>query len=392
MNFESFDCESIPASVDISRFEGQSGVNEYHLMIHPTQYGSFETQLECVFNAYRNALDSAGLDMHTAIVRRFFCNDLTNQAVWLENCPFSDPHNTDEPCAVSWVGQPPAPPSKVALWAYHISDPGCKLNKIHTDSSLTLTRGELAHYWTTGITCLSAETSYDQTQGIFEKYDDFLKAQKLSLADNVIRTWLFVQDIDVNYHGLVAARREFFARHGLTKDTHFIASTGVEGTHADVAAKVTMDAHAISGMRHEQIKFLTAPDHLSPTHIYGVTFERGTSIAYRDRKHILISGTASIDHDGKILHPGDVSRQLDRTIENIEALLKTAGATLNDMCMLITYVRDHGDQVLVYRQMRQRFGDVPLEVVVAPVCRPGWLVEVEGKAVIPASNPQLPPF
>jgi len=34
----------------------------------------------------------------------------------------------------------------------------------------------------------------------------------------------------------------------------------------------------------------------------------------------------------------------------------------------------------------------PVQVVVAPVCRPGWLVEVEGLAIIPASNPDLPPF
>ena len=39
-----------------------------------------------------------------------------------------------------------------------------------------------------------------------------------------------------------------------------------------------MDAYAIGGVESAQIEFLAAPDHLSPTHTYGVTFERGTSV------------------------------------------------------------------------------------------------------------------
>ena len=127
---------------------------------------------------------------------------------------------------------------------------------------------------------------------------------------------------------MVDARAEFFADHGLTPDTHFIASTGIEGSTARPDAKVSMDAYAIAGVRPEQLSYLAAPDHLSPTHTYGVTFERATSVAYRDRNHIILSGTASIDPEGNILHPGDMPRQLDRTLENMEALLAKAGATL----------------------------------------------------------------
>ena len=383
---------TVPVSVNVSRFEGQSGVDEYHLVVLPTEYESFDTQLEWVSLAYREALDSLGLDTQTAVLRRFFCSDLSNQKAALEARPFSNPRNADQPCAISWAGQAPVPPAEVALWAYHVSDPNGELDKIQDGASLTLTRGDISHHWTTGINCLTGNTSYDQTRGIFKEYDAFLRARGLSLADNVIRTWLFVQDIDANYQGLVIARREFFAERGLTPDTHFIASSGIEGRHADVAAKVSMDAYAISGVRSEQIEFLAALDHLSPTHFYGVTFERGTSVAYRDRKHVIISGTASIDHRGNILYPGDVSRQLDRTIENIEALLKQAGAALEDMCAFIAYVRDPSDQAIARQQMRDRFGDVPLEVFVAPVCRPGWLIEVEGNAIVAASNPALPDF
>ena len=60
--------------------------------------------------------------------------------------------------------------------------------------------------------------------------------------------------------------------------------------------------------------------------------------------------------------------------------------------MFIVYVRDPGDYSLARRTMRERFGDAPFEVVVAPVCRPAWLIEVEGLAILPESNPDLPPF
>ena len=392
MNIRSFDSGMLPASVSISHFHGHSGVDEYHLVVQPREYASIDTQLEWLSSAYRDALDLVGLDSRTAVLRRFFCSDLPNQAATLEAHPFSNPRNPDEPCAVSWVCQPPIPPAKATLWAYHVSDPGRPLDRIRDGMTLTVRRDGLSHHWSTGITHLAADTSYGQTRGVFDTYEAFLQARGLGLADNVIRTWLFVQSIDANYPGMVAARRELFAERGLTPDTHFIASTGVEGGHADVAAKVTMDAYAISGLRPQQIEFLAAPDYLSPTHIYGVTFERGVSIAYQDRKHVVISGTASIDRDGKIVYPGDVSQQLDRTLENVDALLKQAGATFNDVCAFVVYVRDPSDFAIARQQMRKRFGEAPVATVAASVCRPGWLIEVECQAIVSACNPELPAF
>lgn len=385
-------CGRIPAYVNVSIFRGSSGTDEVHLVVRPTAYAAFADQLDWIGRAYQNALSSLKLDQATAVFRRFSCSDLSNQAAALRACPLANPNGADDACAVSWVRQAAAPPAKAALWAYHVSSPGSELDKTAEGNALTLRRGALSHHWTTGVTCPDRNTSYDQTRGIFENYEAWLHGRELTLADNVIRTWFFVQNVDLNYHGLVQARKEFFAQHGLTADTHYIASTGIEGAHADLAAKVAMDAYAISGVQPGQIEYLSALDHLSPTHVYGVTFERGTSVAYSDRKHLFLSGTASIDREGRIVHPGDVSRQLDRTIENMEALLKNGGADWADMCMFIVYVRDPSDLTLAFRQMRKRFGETPVEIVVAPVCRPGWLIEVEGIAIAPNCNPALPDF
>ena len=136
---------------------------------------------------------------------------------------------------------------------------------------------------------------------------------------------IFVQNVDVNYPGVVKARKEVFATQNLTEETHFIASTGIEGRYFDPMVFVTMDTYAVSGIRPEQIRYLYAPEHLNRTYEYGVTFERGTAVTYGDRRHIFISGTASIDRYGEIVHAGDVMKQASRMIENIEALLKRSG-------------------------------------------------------------------
>ena len=392
VNYSRIESSDVPVTLEVARFRGQSGVEEVHLMARPTEYGRFDDQLDWLRRGYHDALEALGLDRRSAILRRFFCSDISNQAHALAACAFSNPRDGSDVCIASWVGQPPSGPAKVALWAYHISDPGGEVNKQYDGNTLTLHRGHLDHHWTCGVASPNSDTALAQTTGVLATYDAFLRARGLSLANNVIRTWLFVRDIDSDYREVAQARREFFAQRGLTPQTHYIASTGIEGTCATPAARVAMDAYAIAGVQPEQLEYIKALDHLSPTDVYGVTFERATTVSYRDRKHVLISGTASIDGQGNIVHPGDVSRQLGRALENIAALLHEAGTGGEGLCTLIAYLRDPSDEQVVRRGIHQRFGDVPLAVVAGAVCRPGWLVEVEGQAIVSAHEPALPPF
>lgn len=383
--------KEVPVSTRISHFNGKSGTVEYHIALYPTNIADIETQIGWLYKAYTKVMKLTGLDFNTSIFQRFFCSDLVNQADIIKKSPFFT-DSLNNPSCISCICQPPGPYAKIALWAYHIKDRKKSQDKKKQDNSVILKRDKLTHYWTSGLTSPDKETPYEQALSILEKYNTFLNTNDMTLKDNVIRTWFFIQNIDVNYKGFVIARREFFERYGLTKDTHYISSTGVGGSSEDIPAKVIMDAYAISGIQQKQITYLSAPEHLSPTYVYGVTFERGTSISYNDRKHIIISGTASIDNKGHILYPGDVSKQLDRTLENIEALLKNAGASLKDMGIFIVYLRDPSDYSIIMKRMKQRFRNTPLIIAYAPVCRPGWLVEIEGIAIIPQSVPDMPPF
>ena len=380
------------AAVNVSRFRGASGVTEWHITVAPQAAGTLDEHIAEVETGYRAALTANGLDLGSAVWRRFFCSDIANQAPVLRRHAFSDPAGGDDPCAVSHVGQTPLANAKIALWACHLADPAGPLEKSHDGTTLAVRRGEFTHLWSTNMVCPDHESAAAQTHAVFTDYVSRLAAHRLTLADHVVRTWLFQPNIDLDYPGMVTTRREFFAAHGLTADTHFIASTGIAGTHSLPTTRVFMDAYAVAGLRHNQIEFVSALDHLGPTYDYGVTFERATAVSYQDRKQILISGTASIDPRGEIVHPGDVLLQLDRTLGNIASLLAAAGASLADMLVFIVYLRDPTDHARILPVLRERLGDAPMLVLDAPVCRPGWLIEIEGLATIPAVRPELPAF
>ena len=227
---------------------------------------------------------------------------------------------------------------------------------------------------------------------MFRELTDTLADQGGTLAGNCVRTWLYIKGVDVFYQDLVDSRTVLFTRQGLTRDTHYLASTAIEGACGHRTEVVAMDAYSVLGLEPRQVSYLNDFDLLCPTHDYNVTFERGTRIGYADRAHHFISGTASIDSRGCIVHPGDVLRQLGRALDNVEGLLRSGGAAFADMTHLTVYLRDATDVGRVRGALRERCGDLPMLVVQAPVCRPNWLVEVEGIAIAADEQPSLPGF
>jgi enamine deaminase RidA (YjgF/YER057c/UK114 family) len=153
-----------------------------------------------------------------------------------------------------------------------------------------------------------------------------------------------------------------------------------------------MDNYAISGIKPEQIHFLYAPMNLNRTSEYGVSFERGTYVDYADRRHVFISGTASINNKGQIINARDVVKQAQRVWDNVGALLSEADCTFFDVAMMIVYLRDTADYHVVRALYEERFPGKPYIIVHAPVCRPGWLVEMECMAVKKMENPAYEAF
>lgn len=280
--------------------------------------------------------------------------------------------------AVSYIIQPPLDGSAIALWLYLTDIP-----TLHNGNTTTASEDGRQFFWSAcrraGVPHSDIQESDAQTSKILEDYESDLLEEGMSIGGNCVRTWFFVSDIDRNYEGLVRARRENFASVGLTPETHFIASTGIAGDSPFPGALVQMDSYAIRGDFRQS--YLYAPSHLNPTHEYGVTFERGVSLSLGSHRQILISGTASIDNRGRVLHKGDVVRQTERMFENVTALLSEAGSGWDDVKMVITYLRNETDRDKVAPLLEDKFKGIPYILVLAPVCRPDWLIEMECIAV-----------
>ena len=370
-------------SIEIFKYEVPEGVCEYHVILRVTNpLLTYAEQVECLLGAYGSLLGGE-LKGAVAVFKRFFLSDAANQANYLQAL-----HAEHSDCALSVVEQPPLDGTKVAMWVY--LQKGVQ-TKTLPNGIYEVSHGGYRHLWMAGA-CNQASNSEYQMRLLFNDYVMQLLENGCSLADNCIRTWLFVQNVDVNYAGVVKARNEVFVTQNLTDKTHFIASTGIAGRHANPKVFVQMDAYAVDGLQKEQIHYLYAPTHLNPTYEYGVSFERGTYVDYGDRRHVFISGTASINNKGEIMYPGDVRKQTERMWENVETLLKEADCGFEHVGHLLVYLRDIADYTVVKDMFDKRFPTIPKVYLLAPVCRPGWLVEMECMAILPKHNEAYPAF
>ena len=152
-----------------------------------------------------------------------------------------------------------------------------------------------------------------------------LEENGLRLKNNCHRTWLYVRDVDRNYADVVRGRNNVFENEGLTKDTHFIASTGIGGASEDCHALVGVDFFSVDGISSDCIRYLQALDFLK--------------------------------------------------------LWECDGSTLSDIAYMVVYLRDIADYMWVKKYLSLHFPDVPSLLVEARVCRPEWLIEVECIAV-----------
>ncbi len=360
------------AEARIFGFDDGTEVEEFHLVLSVTNpMLPYREQLEAIFSAYNEAKNSLTSGAEP-VFKRYFLSDASNQ---IELLTTRETESTD--CAVSFIQQPPLNGTKLALWVYLTTN----MERKRLENGLFEVRhGAYRHLWLANA-CDTSENSETQTRILLENYIQHLENEGVSLADNCVRTWFFVNEVDLNYAGVVKARNEVFATQNLTDQTHFIASTGIGGRQADAQVLAQMDAYAIDGIQQAQIGFLYAPTHLNRTSDYGVAFERGTFVDYGDRRHVFISGTASIDNKGEIVHHGDVVAQCRRMWENVEALLAEADCSFDDAAQMIVYLRDPADYSTIKKLFEERFPEKPWVIVHGKVCRPGWLIEMEMMAI-----------
>jgi len=137
-------------------------------------------------------------------------------------------------------------------------------------------------------------------------------------------------------------------------------------------------------------KAICAPEALNEAYRYAKpsSFSRGLRIDLKGITILFISGTASVDENGRSIHIGDFRAQTLRTYQNITALLAAEGATWRDVARTTCYLRDIERDYEAFNELRSQFfreqGLDPLPAstgVQAILCRPELLIEIEAIAI-----------
>lgn len=349
----------------------------------PEKSEHISDQVQTIEKAEREFYGVFGIRNEAAAARRLFSSDLMTHQGEIDD--YRKRQNTD--FFMSVTEQPPASGVKLSLLGMCLSN----ITNKQRDGDIIYfdTTSGIRHIFAEHLIDSTADELTDsekQTERIFAYLQKKLSELNATIERSALRTWIYAPNVDADYPGIVKARKDLFDRINLTKETHYIASTGIQGGTGGRFARVSMDAYAVIGIPQNAIRYIHAPEYLCPTHIYGVTFERATAVKLGQTDFLFISGTASIDKNGDIVHPGDVEKQTSRTLQNISALLDSAGFAREDLSSFIVYLRDIADYGFIKPLIDQYLEDLPTVYVKASVCRPGWLIEIEATAAKLADN------
>jgi len=118
------------------------------------------------------------------------------------------------------------------------------------------------------------------------------------------------------------------------------------------------------------------------------SFTRALRLELGGYKILLISGTASVNEEGKAEHLGDFKAQTWRTYRNITNLLKAEGMTWHDVVRTTNYLRDIERDYEEFNKIRTSFfrwmnlDPLPASTgIQARLCWETLLVEIETYAI-----------
>jgi enamine deaminase RidA (YjgF/YER057c/UK114 family) len=202
---------------------------------------------------------------------------------------------------------------------------------------------------------------------------------------NVARTWLFLDDILSCYEEFNGIRTGVFREKKLLNGL-LPASTGVGGRNPAGTA-IIGGAWAVQSTDHSVVvQAVPSPQQCSSLE-YGSAFNRAVLIDIPAGRRLLISGTASIEPNGRSAHVGDLRKQIALAMEVVHAILASRGFNFSDVTRATTYFKNiSGAAVFDEWQMEHDLKFLPLVKAQADICRNDLLFEIELDAILPAKN------
>jgi len=218
----------------------------------------------------------------------------------------------------------------------------------------------------------------EQTLETIRNIGNALAQAGFSWSD-VVRTWFYLDDLLHWYGEFNRVRTQAYAQ--------IQFCTGSSPASTGVSARNPAGAALVAGVRAVQpldsavsIEEVASPLQC-PAPAYGSAFSRAMEIASPAGRHLLISGTASIAPDGRVLWRGDVRRQVAWTVEVVAAILQSRGFAFSDITRATTYFKNCA-QARAFTEWCAARDLTCLPVVTAQcdICRDELLFEVEADA------------
>ena len=229
-----------------------------------------------------------------------------------------------------------------------------------------------------------AEGAVAQASQMFANLGEGLSAQGMRYTD-LVRTWIYSARLLDWYDDLNRVRTPLYRREGLGVEggPAFPASTGIMG-RCD-SEECMMDALALesSGTHAASACAIRCSPRQDSSFNYGSAFSRGMAIEIEERRTVHVSGTASINREGKSTHVGDAEHQSLDTLMSIAAILEEQGGGLKDITSATLFCKNR-DAWEAWESAARRLSipAIPKVCVQADVCRHDLLVEMEAVAVI----------
>jgi enamine deaminase RidA (YjgF/YER057c/UK114 family) len=228
----------------------------------------------------------------------------------------------------------------------------------------------------------------EQARRMFERAGATLAARGYSFRE-VARTWIYFARLLDWYGDFNAVRNAYYTAAGLSKSaaagsgSAFPASTGIQAQSASEECLMDVLAIDLGHAGRLAVRPVAESGRQGQASLYGSAFSRAMVIDWADCKIIHVSGTASIDQRGHSTHPGDAGAQFRDTLASIDALLEPEGAGLSNLCQGTLFAKSAA-VAAICRDVARELGSpaLPFVEVIADVCRPELLVEIEAVAIV----------
>jgi enamine deaminase RidA (YjgF/YER057c/UK114 family) len=239
---------------------------------------------------------------------------------------------------------------------------------------------------------LNSEKTFDRLSEIFESAG--------FQVNSIVRQWNYIENIlgfdgsKQRYQEFNNVRSDFYG--DLFKDKGYPAATGIG---------MNLGGTIIEFVAIQSDRLVTAPidnPEQVAAHSYSKKvligdecvlkttpkFERARFLELFGKNIIFISGTASIQGE-QTVGIGDPALQTEVTINNIKQLYSDkvlskipGGDLVPKYGHARVYIKDKKDFAAIKKTFRLHFGNLPVVYIVADICRPELLVEIEGKVIL----------